>query len=132
MSYSKKCTFGVCKCGLLRPGLDSTLLTLLQESSTNQCSLSVCKKADNPSIHSRITMVATAQNANRLKMIIQPQYALIFKPSRRTMFHNTSDNSATITHILRPLEGDRVNIPHHEKTQLNARSHKHSHEYANI
>lgn len=62
--------------------------------STHQWSLSVCRKADSPSMHSRITTVATAQKANSGKMRKQPHHAFLFSPIRSTMFHSTSDSSA--------------------------------------
>ena len=71
-----------------------------------QCSLRACKKADSPSITSRIPMVRTAQNAHRQKMMAQPTswtLIAILKPYIvNTMFHSTSESS-----VQREREGGR-------------------------
>ena len=71
-----------------------------------QCSLRACKKADSPSITSRMPIVRTAQNAHRQKMMAQPTrrtLIAILKPYIvNTMFHSTSESS-----VQREREGGR-------------------------
>ena len=63
----------------------------------DQCSLRACRKADRPSMMSRMPMVRTAQNAHSAKMMTQPMMGVamaILKPYMvNTIFHSTSDNS---------------------------------------
>lgn len=58
-----------------------------------QCKRSVCKKADNPSIMTKIAKVQAAQAAKITYRIMAPVQLSLCKPFDKTMFHNTSDNS---------------------------------------
>lgn len=60
---------------------------------TYQCNLSVCRKADIPSISTRTTTVAPAQNANKGTSKNTPTGNAKFSPICITMDHNTSDSS---------------------------------------
>lgn len=60
---------------------------------TYQCKRNVCKKADKPSIMTKIDKVKPAHAAKIKKRIIPPTQLSLCKPFDNTMFHNTSDNS---------------------------------------
>lgn len=66
---------------------------------TNQCKRNVCKKADSPSISTRILMVRSAHTANIAHKKNPPTQLSDCNPKRNTMFHSTSANSVSNTYI---------------------------------
>lgn len=58
-----------------------------------QCKRSVCKKAERPSINTKMPTVSTPQNPKMIHRIMPPYQLSMTKPWRRTMFHSTSANS---------------------------------------
>lgn len=64
---------------------------------TYQCSRRQCRNADSPSIRTKMATVSVAHMANTAHRAIPPPQPSNFRPLRSTMFHNTSDNSATTT-----------------------------------
>ena len=80
-------------CGNARDSLNLIHVRSMYESHTYQCSLSVWRKAESPSINSRMATVSTAHGANTMKMATAPTGPSIFSPVANTMDHSTSDNS---------------------------------------
>lgn len=62
---------------------------------TYQCSRRQCRNADSPSIRTKMATVSAAHMANTIHRAIPPTQPSNIRPLRNTMFHNTSDNSAT-------------------------------------
>ena len=65
------------------------------ESHIYQCSLRVCRKAESPSISSKMPTVRQAQGMNTRKITTQPAKPSIVVPMENTMVHSTSDSSVT-------------------------------------
>lgn len=65
-----------------------------------QCKRRVCKKADKPSIMTKMARVKTAQAANTTYSMIEPVASELWRPLDNTMFHNTSDNSGRESRLL--------------------------------
>lgn len=72
--------------------------------NTYQCKRNVCKKADKPSIITRIAIVNIAQNAKITNNAIPPTGDVPDKPCCNTIFHNTSDNSKRKDYIEKCLK----------------------------
>ena len=62
---------------------------------TYQCSRRQCRNAESPSIRTKMATVSVAHTANTIHRTIPPTQPSNISPLRKTMFHNTSDNSAT-------------------------------------
>lgn len=71
------------------------LLLYAFSQTTYQCSRRQWRKADRPSIRTKIAMVRVAQMANVIQRAIPPTQPSNISPLRNTMFHSTSDSSAT-------------------------------------
>lgn len=67
---------------------------IINKMSSYQCKRSVCKKADRPSIKTRIPMVRTPQNAKMIHKATPPSHPFTVNACRRTISHNTSANWA--------------------------------------
>lgn len=62
---------------------------------TYQCSRRQCRNADSPSIRTKMATVSAAHMANTTHRAMPPSQPSNIRALRSTMFHNTSDNSAT-------------------------------------
>ena len=68
--------------------------TILMTTIPYQCKRSACRKAESPSIISRMEIVNTAKKAKITKSTPAPTYPFHFNAIRITIPHSTSDNSA--------------------------------------
>lgn len=64
------------------------------EHTTYQCRRKACRKADKPSMTSRMATVSTAKAAKMMKTTMSPTQLLLFNPLCITIVQRTSDNSA--------------------------------------
>lgn len=78
----------------------------LFQRNLHQWSRRQWRKAESPSMTTRIPTVRTAQKENTPKRTMPPKYPDALRPIRRTMFHNTSDNSEK-RKIFKDLEREK-------------------------
>lgn len=64
------------------------------DRTTYQCRRKACRKADKPSMTSRMATVSTANAAKMMKMVMRPVQLLLLSPLSITMVQRTSDSSA--------------------------------------
>lgn len=64
-----------------------------EKYNTYQCNRSACKKADKPSIMSRMATVRTPKKEKTMVRRKKPPKLLEERPTRITMDHSTSDSS---------------------------------------
>lgn len=65
----------------------------LEDLITYQCRRNACRKAESPSMTSRMATVSTANAAKMMKMMIRPAQLLLLNPLCITMLQRTSDSS---------------------------------------
>lgn len=65
-----------------------------EDHSTYQCRRKACRKAESPSMTSRMATVSTANAAKMMKMAMRPAQPLLLSPLCITMVQRTSDSSA--------------------------------------
>lgn len=68
--------------------------SVLTTTFSYQCKRSACRKAESPSMISRMEIVNTAKKAKITKSTAAPTYPCHFNAIRITIPHSTSDNSA--------------------------------------
>lgn len=78
---------------------------------TYQCSRRQCRNADSPSIRTKMATVSAAHTANTIHRAIPPTQPSNIRPLRSTMFHNTSDNSATTGTSYNEHHASVINTP---------------------
>lgn len=65
-----------------------------EDRPTYQCRRKACRKAESPSMTSRMATVSTANAAKMMKMAMRPAQPLLLSPLCITMVQRTSDSSA--------------------------------------